>query len=230
MNKNDEFHSLAHRRWADLVVSGVAAFMFLGGIAWLGEVYKAGPAKVIARPEEHAIEIHMPPVEPDPEEVKEADPDAPPPDLAPPMQTDVPQIVTDNSFVQQLEPPPPENMRMNKGIITIPKGERANFSSVKVFDIKDLDQEPERRFTPPAQYPYELRAAGIGGTGMVYFIVDANGDVLEAHSEGFNRREFDQAAVTAVSKWKFRAGRKNGHAVSTHMSIPIEFSMQAGEN
>jgi protein TonB len=231
MNDKDEFHSLAHRRWADLVAGGVVAFMFIGGVAWLGEVYKAGPAKAIRRPEERTIEIHMPPVEPDPEEVKDQDTDTPPPDLAPPMQTDVPQIVTDSSFVQQLEPPPPENMQMNKGAIIIPRGERTTVTSAsKIFDIKDLDQEPEKRFAPNAAYPFDLQAARISGAGMVYFVVDANGDVRDVHAEGFVRREFDEAAVAAVRKWKFRPGRKNGRAVSTRMDIPIEFSMDAGDN
>jgi hypothetical protein len=28
-----------------------------------------------------------------------------------------------------------------------------------------------------------------------------------------------------VSKWKFRPGRKNGHAVYTHMQVPIVFTL-----
>ena len=34
-----------------------------------------------------------------------------------------------------------------------------------------------------------------------------------------------RGAVQAVSKWKFRPGRKNGHAVFTHMQVPIVFTL-----
>ena len=40
-----------------------------------------------------------------------------------------------------------------------------------------------------------------------------------------SQREFESAAVQAVSKWKFKPGRKGGRAVNTHMQVPIVFTL-----
>ena len=70
-----------------------------------------------------------------------------------------------------------------------------------------------------------MRRAGISGEVVVDFIVDTNGEVRNAFAFHSSQREFEAAAVQAVSKWKFRPGRKNGHAVFTHMQVPIVFTL-----
>jgi periplasmic protein TonB len=40
-----------------------------------------------------------------------------------------------------------------------------------------------------------------------------------------SQREFEAAAVQAVSQWKFTPGRKRGSNVNTHMQVPIVFSL-----
>lgn len=59
------------------------------------------------------------------------------------MLTDVPQIVTDTSFVQKVQPPPPEGMRPAVGVLTIP-GDRdtSQFRGAAVFDPSMLDNQP----------------------------------------------------------------------------------------
>ena len=37
--------------------------------------------------------------------------------------------------------------------------------------------------------------------------------------------QFEAAAVQAVSKWKFKPGRKGGRDVPTHMQVPIVFTL-----
>ena len=85
--------------------------------------------------------MEMPKLEPDePEKVEATDEPIKPMDLAPPMLTDVPQIVTDTSFVQKVQPPPPEGMRPAVGVLTIP-GDRdtSQFRGAAVFDPSMLD-------------------------------------------------------------------------------------------
>ena len=53
----------------------------------------------------------------------------------------------------------------------------------------------------------------------------ANGDVREAYAIRSTQREFEAAAVQAVSKWKFRPGKKGGRNVNTKMQVPIVFSI-----
>jgi protein TonB len=212
----------------DLFIGLFAALAFHVGVFWLGDIYSTGPVKAKVKQVEKAIEIKMPPIEPDPPEPQDTDQDQPPPDIPPPQQQDVPQIVTDNSFVQQLEPPPPQNLEMTKGIITIPKN-TGDFRGMKVFNIADLDEQAEPRFQPKPIYPADMNAQHISGTVVVQFIVDSNGDVQNAYAKSSTRREFESSAVTAVRKWKFRPGRKAGHAVAFRMEIPIEFVPPPGD-
>lgn len=98
-----------------------------------------------------------------------------------------------------------------------------------VFDISMLDHTPVARFQARPQYPFEMRRAGINGEVVVDFVVDTNGDVTDAYALRSSRKEFEAAAVQAVSKWKFKPGRKGGQDVNTHLQIPIVFSL-AGQD
>ena len=211
----------------DLIIGVLISLILHGGIVWLGELKPAAPK---AKPKEVIPTVQlmeMPKVEPDEPEKVEADEAPPKPvDFAPPMQTDVPQIVTDTSFVQKLQPPPPEGLTINKGAITIPQGQVGGLGKgVEVFDISKLDQAPVAKVQARPQYPFEMRRAGIAGEVLVDFIVDSNGDVRNAYSARSSQREFEAAAVQAVSKWKFRPGKKGGRAVNTHMQVPIVFTL-----
>ena len=93
------------------------------------------------------------------------------------------------------------------------------------YDIRSLDQAPMPKFQARPQYPTEMRKKGIAGQVVVDFIVDTNGDVRNAYVLRSSRREFEAAAVAAVSKWKFQPGRKGGRAVETHMQVPIVFTL-----
>ena len=171
--------------------------------------------------------MEMPKIEPDEPEVTEADDEPQQPiDFAPPMQTDVPQIVQLDSFVQPVQPPPPEGLKPNTGVINIPQGRPGGLGKgIEIFDPSKLDQVPIARVRVQPQYPFEMRRAGITGEVLVEFIVDANGDVRNAFAVRSSQREFETAAVQAVSKWKFKPGRKGGRSVNTRMQQPISFSL-----
>jgi protein TonB len=211
----------------DLIIGILVSFAIHGGIAWLGEIKPSAPK---AKPKDDTPTIQlmeMPKVVPDePEPVDTNEPPPKPVDFAPPTQTDVPQIVTDTSFVQKLQPPPPEGMNINKGAITIPQGQVGGLGKgIEVFDVSKLDKAPDPKFQAKPVYPFEMRRAGIAGDVLVDFIVDSNGDVRNAYAARSSQREFEAAAVQAVSKWKFRPGKKGGRAVNTHMQVPIVFTL-----
>ena len=97
------------------------------------------------------------------------------------MQTDVPSIVTDTSFVQKLEPPPPDNVSVNRGAIVIPQNTGSWRAGIgQIFDISKLDQIPIPVVQGKPQYPFEMRRAGLSGTVTVDFIVDTSGNVRAA--------------------------------------------------
>jgi protein TonB len=193
----------------------------------LSESLKAGPVKAKHADDDTVIKIEMPKLEPDEPEKVEADdtPDTPL-DFAPPMQTDVPQIVQMDSFIQPVQPPPPDNLKPSAGAIVIPAGAGRNLGKgMEVFDISKLDQVPVPRFQAKPQYPFEMRRSGVAGEVVVDFIVNASGDVQNAYAARSTQREFEASAIQAVSKWKFRPGKKGGRAVATHMQVPIVFSL-----
>ncbi len=169
--------------------------------------------------------IAMPKIEEEPEIIETTE-DVKPLDLAPPMQQDVPQLVQPDSFVQKIQPPPPEGVTISASMNIVPEIRDPNmFRGMKVFDISMLDQTPVAKFQARPQYPFEMRRAGIAGEVVVDFIVDTNGDVQNAYALRSSQREFEAAAVQAVSKWKFRPGRKGGRDVPTHMQVPIVFTL-----
>jgi RNA polymerase sigma factor (sigma-70 family) len=101
--------------------------------------------------------------------------------------------------------------------------EEARQRAAQVFDISKLDQAPRPTFQARPHYPEEMKNANVSGEVVVDFIVDANGDVQKAYAARSSQREFEAAAVEAVSKWKFAAGKKGGREVATHMQVPIVF-------
>lgn len=212
----------------DLIIGILISALIHAGVFFGDRLFPRKPYVPPKHVEEPAVQIvPPPPIEPDePKKVETNDQPVTPADFAPPMQTDLPQVVTDTSFVQRIQPPPPPNIPRASGLITIPENRNVgSFNGMQVFDINSLDQQPIAQVQVQPQYPFEMRRAGITGEVIVDFIVDTNGNVQNAYALRSTQREFEQAAVQAVSKWKFRPGRKGGRAVNTHMQVPIVFTL-----
>ncbi|MBI5766640.1 MAG: TonB family protein [Verrucomicrobia bacterium] len=107
----------------------------------------------------------------------------------------------------------------------VPSADDRMFRGAPVYDIGQLDQTPVPKYQARPQYPFELRRQGITGEVLVDFIVDADGNVANAYARSSTRPEFEAPAVQAVSKWRFRPGRKGGGDVHTHMQVPIAFTL-----
>lgn len=180
-------------------------------------------------PDDHGdrIRIDVPPLQPDePDVIESPDPDTKPLDLAPPMQADLPQLERPDMFPQPMQPPPRERPAISPTMTIVPTERNPRvFRDITVFDPKMLDRVPAPKFQARPQYPFEMRRQGIAGEVVVDFIVDPRGDVQQAYALRSSRREFEAAAVLAVTKWKFRPGRKGGKDVHTHMQVPIVFSL-----
>ncbi len=216
----------------DLIIGLIVSITLHAGV-FLSEKLFPKEAEVVTQAveEDFTIELmEMPPLEPEPEEIIESTDDAPPEEIefAPPMQADVPSVNVEAAFVQKLQPPPPPGLERPTGVISIPKTStsRAIGQGMKdLFDISNLDQQPSPRFQAKPVYPFEMRRAGITGQVVVAFIVDSKGNVREAYALKSSHREFEQAAVQAVAKWRFRPGQKGGRAVNTRMNVPIVFNI-----
>lgn len=213
----------------DLIIGILVSALIHAGVAIGGEIIKRRPKAAVAKEETPTIELmkmpEIPPDDPDPVDMNEPAPEASP--IAPPSLVDVPGVVQVDSFVQQIQPPPPPNMGKPTGVLTIPTGPiRGGGRGLgEIFDIKNLDQQPVAKVQQKPAYPFEMRRAGINGEVTVQFIVDTNGDVRDPFVVKSSQREFEAAAIQAVSKWKFRPGRRGGRSVNTRMVVPMVFSL-----
>ena len=95
----------------------------------------------------------------------------------------------------------------------------------KIFDISQLDRRPEGLFQQKPNYPISMKQQGIQGTVVVEAIIDSHGNVDNPVIYSSPNPDFNDPALQAVSKWKFRPGRKDGRAVNTRVRIPIVFSL-----
>lgn len=216
---------------AILISAGIHAGVFYG---WM---HPEKPAPPRADDRGITIDITMPQLKEleEPETVID-DGDAKPRDDAAyvPMQMDVPVLALPTDFVQQLdfstllEKP---DLTQAK-VFTIPdavrRGGRISDKLGIIFNLADLDRTPEPLFQPRPIYPVALKREAWTATVTVEFIVDAQGTVLNATAVDSTHHGFDSAAVTGVSKWKFRPGIKSGRKVNTRMRVPIIFKVVDG--
>ncbi len=187
---------------------------------------RPAPRPVVVK--EEVVQMEMPPLDEEKEEKIEEMNDEPVENIiAPPSLMDTPTIVPVDAFTQTLTPPPPPGLTPSKGAITIPVNKPgANFGKgiSNLFNVGDLDQQPVARVRQAPTYPYDMRRAGINGTVVVEFIINTEGDVIQSQIVRSSHREFEMPALQAVSKWKFKPGRKGGRVVNVRASQLLEFN------
>jgi periplasmic protein TonB len=210
----------------DLAVGLVFSLCSLIGLCWISQVLKQGPHRPTLKDAIPSVQMVLPKIEPDPPEVDDLQPQVTSAEIAPPMQTDVPQIVRADTIVQPLEPPPPTGMVVDRRLATVP-ADIGPSNGGKIFDPSTLDQQPVATYQESPLYPYDMKKAGITGMVVVDFILEPDGRVSHAYAASATQHGFESSAVQAVQKWKFRPGRRAGRPVRTHMSVPITFSLES---
>lgn len=211
----------------DLIIGLVVSLTLHSGIYFFA--VKSPPPKRVVPPKDEIVQFEMPPVEEEKDDTVKDLEDTPVENImAPPSLVDLPSVVPVNAFTQPLTPPPPPGMTPTKGAITIPVNKPgANFGKgiSDLFNVNDLDQKPITRVRISPAYPYEMSRAGITGEVVVEFIINTNGDVVQAQVTRSSHREFEVPAVQAVLKWKFKPGRKGGRVVNVRASQLLEFNL-----
>ena len=103
------------------------------------------------------------------------------------------------------------------------QGETGDVDSL--FDISDLDQKPRVVFQPGPQINAQMQKQQKASANTVYivFIVDQDGRVQDAKIQNSSNPVFDSAALSAVKRWKFEPGKRNGQSVRFRMRVPITF-------
>ena len=209
----------------NLMIGAAISVSLIAGIALYGERTHYVPPVVIKDPVLVVKPFVLPPDDPVIDDTSKPRPDDKLVD-APVRLQDIPPVTLPNdAFTQAVEPPaPPGNPDLTKLGPDVD-----NVIAHRAFSISDLDVPPTASYRSPPVYPFALRQQGITGEVLVDFIVDPNGLVRNAVAARSSQREFEDAACAAVSKWKFRPGRKGGAAVFVHMQVPIVFTLN-GDN
>jgi protein TonB len=102
--------------------------------------------------------------------------------------------------------------------------------SATAFKLGEVDQPPRLLRPVPPRYPYEARRNGIEGRVVIRFVVNAEGDVLEPEVAEVEPPDiagvFDEAALQAVARYKFKAAIKDGEPVDCIVKLPIVFELR----
>jgi protein TonB len=183
------------------------------------------------------IQMTMPDLKDDEEKPVETlsdDQAAEDPGIAVPSLVDLPTIVPVNAFVQPLEfrPDLPRNLDTSK-LATIPVNIARGSASVEklgqIFDVSQLDRQPQPILQPAPVFPAELVKDFNESSVLMEFIITTKGEVVAPRAIRSEHRRFEEAAIRGVLKWKFRPGYKAGRPVNTRTQIEIRFRVTGGD-
>lgn len=80
-----------------------------------------------------------------------------------------------------------------------------------------------------AEYPPLLRDAGVGGTTLLHFFIDAEGVVGDVRvAEGSGHPALDSAALRAAAVFRFTPAMNRNERVPVWIQLPITFQTRAG--
>lgn len=80
---------------------------------------------------------------------------------------------------------------------------------------------------PQPTYPGALLKKGIGGKVLVSCEVDDSGRVISTSIKmSSGHPDLDKAAITAVNRWKFKPGTKNGRNIKAICIVPFNFEVK----
>lgn len=92
------------------------------------------------------------------------------------------------------------------------------------------EEAPEVIRKPPPEYPEIAKKAGVEGTVILQIVIDEKGDVLEAEVVVANPPGiFEDAALEAIYKWKFKPARQRDNPIKVRMAQRIIFQLTAGQ-
>ncbi len=153
------------------------------------------------------------------------------PDQYRPQGADLPQKPRPKDFiVHTVDTPPMQPIKVSKipaGIIGLPEGVEDGTRIIGgVYERSHLDNSPRVLVQAPPLYPSEAKMRGFEGNVVVAFTVGETGRVIALYVVRSSAPIFDHAALSAVKKWRFEPGRRNGRAVRFKMMVPIQFSLE----
>jgi TonB family protein len=93
-----------------------------------------------------------------------------------------------------------------------------------VFRKEDGISPPKAKYALDPEYSGGARKGKLQGRVLLCVTVDTQGKVSDAVVVKTLTDEFDQSAVKAVRKWKFKPGIKDGKPVAVQINVVVDFS------
>jgi protein TonB len=94
-----------------------------------------------------------------------------------------------------------------------------------VFEVYEVDEPPQPVVQVQPEYPEVARKAGLEGRVIVAAVVDENGNVIQASIHSSTNSIFNEAALEAAKKMKFKPARQKDIAVKVKVLIPFVFKL-----
>jgi protein TonB len=216
----------------------------LGALVWASIAASQRPPDV---PEQVLMAIRLEPEAPPP-----PPPPPPPPDVksAPPVPEQEAargfQVLATPTFVPPDIPPPKAGAIIDEADFSgegVEGGKASgNPNSTRVVTVEDIVAAPT--FTPYTVapelknapevvaalkrfYPHVLRDAGIGGTVLIWLLIDEHGKVIKTVVKEPSRyTAFDEAALKVGELMRFSPGYNRDIAVMVWVALPIHFLTQ----
>jgi len=95
-----------------------------------------------------------------------------------------------------------------------------------VFELYQVDEPPEIVVQVQPEYPEVARKAGLEGKVIVAAIVDENGNVIKAEIHRSDNPIFNEAALEAARKMKFKPAKQKDIPVKVKVFIPFTFKLR----
>ncbi len=92
------------------------------------------------------------------------------------------------------------------------------------FEKPDVAPVPVR--TPPPTYPPAMKMKGISGMVVVNVVIDSAGEVENVAVRKSTHPEFEDPAVKAVRRWRFKPAKKDGDAIRARVAVPLKFAIK----
>jgi len=198
--------------WVFVAVSFAAHAVFFFRSTW------DHASVAVAEPAPQLMSVQLVEVRPaEPEPVVEPEP------LDPPQKITPEPVITRRPESNTLPPPA---VAAAKPKLSVPK-KTAAVAPPKPNAPAFVEARPRASSNRPPHYPDLARRNGWQGLCMVRVNVDAAGraaSVALARSSGYGI--LDQAALTAVKRWKFTPRMVRGAASASTVEVPVNFSLR----
>jgi protein TonB len=95
------------------------------------------------------------------------------------------------------------------------------------FELSEVDTPPRVVRKAPAVFPFAAKRKGLQGRVVVRCLISIQGNpgkmrIVQSEPEGV----FDEAALQAVERWRFKPGILAGEPVPTWVRIPFKFELE----